>query len=559
MSSTHPPTLSAAADERDADAARVPDSVEVDAALVDNVLATLRGLQWPFAHHGGGVLGPAMAPAWRPVAADLGRHRHGGRTGVDGVAALSCTAGDAGQRGRARALRAPPALAVGPLRRAVGLLGADLCRQPGRLGGADGQLADPGLHRRALHRRAGTAPAQPDGLHQQLCRGAGGVLRGGAGPAAPGGEDQRPHAGAAAGLLVRAGAHRAHAARGVPARHDAAAPQRAADRFAAGAQCRPAAGAGRAAALSGRGHARHPPAGARTAAVRRHAAAGPGPGGRPGAAHRQVQRRRQQPVRQPVRPGAAGLGPPAPGAAAGVPARTADRHGGAGPPRHARQGAAAAPADQPRAAVRQRDNGPRDDAAHPGQPGGQCHPLHRSGRRAAGAARHAVGAAAGGVGHRRRHRAARAGAGVPGILQIRPAHGHAGRLRPGPDRGAAACAADRLQRQRALAVRPRIGVAHRAATRPVAAAQRGADRHRQGAASYQKRSNRRDRATAPAPAPTSAVRPDRQAQRVLGDSPRVLHAAQWAHAGSSAPTAKPAPREPIRRTHRDKEPTWPTT
>lgn len=47
MSSTHPPTLSAAADERDADAARVPDSVEVDAALVDNVLATLRGLQWP--------------------------------------------------------------------------------------------------------------------------------------------------------------------------------------------------------------------------------------------------------------------------------------------------------------------------------------------------------------------------------------------------------------------------------------------------------------------------------------------------------------------------------
>ena len=47
MSSTHPPTLSAAADERDADAARVPDSVEVDAALVDNVLASLRGLQWP--------------------------------------------------------------------------------------------------------------------------------------------------------------------------------------------------------------------------------------------------------------------------------------------------------------------------------------------------------------------------------------------------------------------------------------------------------------------------------------------------------------------------------
>ena len=47
MSSTHPPTLPAAADERDADAARVPDSVEVDAALVDNVLATLRGLQWP--------------------------------------------------------------------------------------------------------------------------------------------------------------------------------------------------------------------------------------------------------------------------------------------------------------------------------------------------------------------------------------------------------------------------------------------------------------------------------------------------------------------------------
>ena len=47
MSSTHPPTLPAPADERDADAARVPDSVEVDAALVDNVLATLRGLQWP--------------------------------------------------------------------------------------------------------------------------------------------------------------------------------------------------------------------------------------------------------------------------------------------------------------------------------------------------------------------------------------------------------------------------------------------------------------------------------------------------------------------------------
>ena len=47
MSSTHPPTLPAPADERDADAARVPDSVEVDAALVDNVLATLRGLEWP--------------------------------------------------------------------------------------------------------------------------------------------------------------------------------------------------------------------------------------------------------------------------------------------------------------------------------------------------------------------------------------------------------------------------------------------------------------------------------------------------------------------------------
>ena len=47
MSSTHPPTLPAPADERDADAGRALDSVEVDAALVDNVLATLRGLQWP--------------------------------------------------------------------------------------------------------------------------------------------------------------------------------------------------------------------------------------------------------------------------------------------------------------------------------------------------------------------------------------------------------------------------------------------------------------------------------------------------------------------------------